>query len=99
PWINKSLGTNGIVTTVDEKQPRLTVVLRDGERPVALLRATRQEGAPAFERRDTMMAAILVRQAESWLSVVELTGARDEAVARAEMSDAASRVIGDMGAE
>jgi hypothetical protein len=42
---------------------------------------------------------VLVAQAESWLSVAELSARRDEAVGRAEAYGAATRVLGDISQE
>jgi hypothetical protein len=84
---------------VAERAPYLVARLGSASSPNAVLRVVRPVSSVLFERRDQMMASILFRQADSWLAMVELTESRDEAVARAEMSDAASRVIGDMGAE
>ena len=42
---------------------------------------------------------MLVAQAESWLSVAELSARRDEAVGRAEAYGAATRVLGDISQE
>ena len=99
PWVVEALGANGIVTGVADGAPYLLSRLGSATGPTAVLRAARPANSVNFERRDQMMATILFRQAESWLAMVELSDERDEAVARAEMSDAASRVIGDMGAE
>ncbi|MCU1678946.1 MAG: hypothetical protein JWM93_3704 [Frankiales bacterium] len=98
-WVLEALGSAGLAVGRDGNAPYLVARLGGPDRPLAVLRVVRPANAPVFERRDEMMASILIGQAESWFAMVELTEARDEAVARAEMSDAASRVIGDMGAE
>ena len=99
PWVLEALGRPDLSVGVQDRSPYLVTQLGHPGSPAAVLRVVRPTNSVLFERRDQMMASILIRQAESWLAVVELTEARDEAVARAEMSDAASRVIGDMGAE
>ncbi|MDT4938725.1 MAG: hypothetical protein QOG80_2396, partial [Pseudonocardiales bacterium] len=99
PWVIEALGSTGLSTGVQERAPYIVARLGSSDSPLAVLRVMRPEHSPVFERRDEMMASILIRQAESWLAMVELTEARDEAVARAEMADAANRVIGDLGTE
>jgi hypothetical protein len=98
-WVVRALGSSGVQIGMLDRSPFLTARLGPADAPVAVVRAVRPQSAPVFERRDEMMASILIRQAESWLAMVELTEARDEAVARAEMADAANRVIGDLGTE
>ena len=58
--------------------------------------AYRPEKAAPFTRADVQLAEVLVRQAESWLSVAELSARRDEALGRAEAYGAANRVLGDI---
>jgi hypothetical protein len=99
PWVLDALGGDSMSVGLTGRAPYLVARLGAGSSPNAVLRVVRPPSSVLFERRDQMMASILFRQADSWLAMVELTEARDEAVARAEMSDAATRVIGDMGAE
>ncbi len=98
-WVLEALGSDSLSVGLSDRAPYLVARLGGSTSPNAVLRVVRPVSSVLFERRDQMMASILFRQADSWLAMVELTEARDEAVARAEMSDAASRVIGDMGAE
>ena len=98
-WVVEALGLTHLEAGVADRRPYLLARLGRDDSPSAVLRVVRPELAPAFERHDEMMAQILVRQANAWFEVVGAAAERDEAVARAEMADAASRVIGDMGAE
>jgi hypothetical protein len=99
PWIVEALGVDRLATGTTSRAPYLVTRLGSADAPSAVIRVLRPEHAPVFERRDQMMASILIGQAQTWFDMVEVSAARDEAIARAEMSDAASRVIGDMGAE
>ena len=98
-WVVEALGVDGLASGTVERAPYLVTRLGTPSAPSAVIRVLRPEHAPVFERRDQMMASILIGQAQSWFEIVEVSAARDEAIARAELSDAASRVIGDMGAE
>jgi hypothetical protein len=98
-WVVEALGRSGLETGFDNRSPYLSARLGDSDQPVAVIRVMRPAGSVGFERHDQVMGEVLLRQAESWLAMVELTEARDEAVARAEMADAANRVIGDLGTE
>jgi hypothetical protein len=98
-WVLEALGRPGMTVGVADRAPYLLSRLGSDEAPTAILKVVRPVQSVNFERRDQMMASVLFRQAESWLAMVELTEARDEAVARAEMADAANRVIGDLGTE
>src|SRR5262249_56398599 len=68
-------------------------------RPLAVLIAWRPVRAARFTRADEQLARVLASQAESWLSVADLTAQADEARSEVEVYRAAGRVLGDMGAE
>lgn len=97
-WVLRVLGSGGICTGADEGRAYCSAVLGDREAPLALLNAVRPRGAAGFGRRETTLAQVLVGQAESWLSVADLTAARDEAIDRADAASEAARAIGDLGA-
>ncbi len=97
-WVIRALGSGGVITGVDEGRPYCSAVLGHRERPLALLHARRPAGSAGFGRREVTLAEVLVGQAESWLSVADLTRERDDALERAEQADDAARALGDLGA-
>ena len=99
PWVLRALAARGVFTGQDGDRPYCSAVLGDPERPQAVLVAYRPAKAAAFNRADTQLAEVLVRQAESWLSVAELAARRDEALGRAEAYGAANRVLGEVSQE
>jgi hypothetical protein len=99
PWVLRALAARGVLVGYDGEQPYCSAVLGDPERPLAVLVAHRPQRTAPFTRGDAQLAELLVGQAESWLSVAELTARHDVAVGRAEAYGAASRVLGDLGSE
>jgi hypothetical protein len=99
PWALRALAARGVLLGVDGDQPFCSAVLGDPERPQAVLIAHRPARAAAFTRAEAQLARTLVAQAESWLSVAELSARRDEAVGRAEVYGAANRMLGDISQE
>jgi hypothetical protein len=83
----------------DGERPYCSAVLGAPGHPLAVLIAHRPARSAAFTRADAQLAEVLVRQAESWLSVADLAARHDVAVGRAEAYGAASRVLGDLGEE
>ena len=96
PWVLRALAARGVIVGHDGPRPYCSAVLGDPEHPQAVLVAYRPEKAAPFTRGDVQLAEVLVRQAESWLSVAELAARRDEAVGRAEAYGAANRVLGEV---
>jgi hypothetical protein len=99
PWVLRALAQRGVLTGHDGDRPYCSVVLGDRDHPIAVLIARRPERAAGFARGDSQLAEVLAGQAESWLSVAELTARHELAVGRAEAYGAASRVLGDLGEE
>lgn len=99
PWVLRALAARGVMIGQDGARPYCSAVLGDPERPLAVLVAYRPERSAPFTRAEAQLAEVLVAQAESWLSVAELSARRDEAVGRAEAYGAANRVLGDMSQE
>ncbi|HST66907.1 MAG TPA: hypothetical protein VLM05_17125 [Mycobacteriales bacterium] len=99
PWALRALAARGVLIGEDGDQPYCSAVLGDPERPLAVLIAHRPPRSAPFGRADAQLASVLVGQAESWLSVAELSARRDEAVGRAEAYGAANRVLGDISQE
>jgi len=99
PWVLRALAARGVHTGAETDRPYCSAVLGDPARPLAVLVARRPVRASGFTRADAQLAEVLVGQAESWLSVADLTARHSEAVGRAEAYGAASRVLGDLGAE
>jgi hypothetical protein len=98
PWVLRALGAGGVRTGTDGGRPFCSATLGPSDHPLAVLIARRAHGAPGFGRREAMLADVLVSQAESWLSVAELTASRDAAIAQAEAAEGAARALGDAGA-
>jgi hypothetical protein len=99
PWVLRALGERGAVTGTENGRPWCATALGGQEAPLAVLVARRPVGASGFGRRETMLAEVLVQQAESWLSIAELAASRDEALAHAEAAEDAARALGDLGAD
>lgn len=99
PWVLRALAARGVLVGHDGEQPYCSAVLGDPERPLAVLIAHRAARSAAFTRSEVQLAEVLVAQAESWLSVAELSARHDAAVGRAEAYGAASRVLGDISQE
>jgi hypothetical protein len=97
-WVLRALAAGAVATGVEDSRPFCSAVLGSADSPLAVLVARRPEGSPGFGRHETTLAAVLVHQAESWLSVAELAKSRDEARAQAEAAEGAARVLGDIGA-
>ena len=97
-WVIRALGSGTITTGVEDGRPFCSAVLGGGDAPLAVLVARRSEGSAGFGRRESMLAEVLVQQAESWLSVAELAKSRDEALAHVEAAEGAARALGDIGA-
>jgi hypothetical protein len=99
-WVEEALAEGGVVTGIDEdRRPWCATVLGGGDAPLAVLRARRGEGETGFGRREVMLANVLVKQAESWLSIADLAASRDQALAQAEAAEDAARALGDLGAD
>jgi len=98
-WALRALAARGVLVGYDGERPYCSAVLGDPERPLAVLVTHRAERAAPFTRADAQLAELLVGQAESWLSVAELSARHDAAVGRAEAYGAATRVLGDLGEE
>ena len=99
PWVLRALAGRGVFVGQDGSRPYWSAVLGDPDRPHAVLVAHRPERAAPFTRADEQLAEVLVRQAESWLSVAELSARRNEAVGRAEAYGAANRVVSEVSQE
>ena len=89
----------GVAIGTAERLPFCSLRVGAADRPVALIRATREAGAGTFTRQDGRLARVLVGQAESWLSVADLAASRDAALHRAETADHNARALGDLGAD
>lgn len=96
-WALRALAARGVLVGHDGDRPYCSAVLGDPERPLAVLVTHRAERAAPFTRADAQLAELLAGQAESWLSVAELSARHDAAVGRAEAYGAATRVLGDLG--
>jgi hypothetical protein len=99
PWVLRAMAGRGVLVGQDGDQPFCSAVLGDPERPLAVLIAHRPSQSATFTNGDGQLAGVLVAQAESWLSVAELSARRDEALGRAEAYGAANRVLGEVSQE
>jgi hypothetical protein len=98
PWVLGVLGNRGVRTGVEDGRPYCSALIGEPDNPLAAIVARRVAGAAGFGRREAMLASVLVQQAQSWLSVAELTVERDEARDRVTSLDQTSRALGDLGA-
>ena len=99
PWVLRALAARRVLTGADDDRPFCSAVLGDAERPLAILIARRPPRAGGFTRDDVQLAEVLVGQAEAWLSYADLTARHEAELGRAEVYGAATRVLGDLGAE
>ena len=98
PWVMRALGARGVATGVEGTRPWCSAVLGNPEQPQAVLIARRPNGSTAFGRREVRLAEILVGQADSWLSVADLSAQARSAQERVEDVTQAARALGDIGA-
>jgi len=98
PWVLRALGAGGVSTGVEDGRPYCSAVLGEPNDPMAVLVARRPPAAAGFGRREVRLAQVLVGQAESWLSVAELSTRHRLAADQAEAAGGAARALGDLGA-
>ncbi|MCA1824116.1 MAG: hypothetical protein LC640_07590 [Frankia sp.] len=99
PWVLRVLGAGRVCTSIDDGRPTCSAVLGDPDSPLAVLNARRPHGAAGFGRREVTLAEVLVGQAETWLSVADLSASRAAALERVEAAGEAARALGDIGAD
>lgn len=99
PWVMRALAGRKVTTGMRGGRPYCSMVLGDPERPLAVLAAHRLAAEARFTRPDEQLAQVLVGQAESWLSVADLTARHDLAMGQVEAYGAVSRVLGDLSAD
>ncbi|HEX5496653.1 MAG TPA: hypothetical protein VFX70_19000 [Mycobacteriales bacterium] len=98
PPVLRAMAARGVLTGVEQERPFCSALLGDYERPLAVIIARRPERAGPFTREDQRLTEVLVRQAEAWLSVADLTARHDAVVGQVEVYGAANRMLGDIGA-
>ncbi len=98
PWVMRALGARAVATGVEGTRPWCSAVLGNPDQPQAVLIARRPGGSTAFGRREVRLAEILVGQADSWLSVADLSAQARSAQERVEDVTQAARALGDIGA-
>mgnify|MGYP001547238742 FL=1 len=96
PWVLQALADCGTQTGMDEDQPWCVTVVGGHESPLAVIRALRLVGKPAFGRRDVLLAGVLAEQAGSWLAVADRAGAARDAASSAGL---VTQALGDIGAD
>jgi hypothetical protein len=99
PWVLRALSAHRASSGTEDNRPYCTAVLGRPDRAMAVLVARRPSRAAPFTRADEQLAEVLVTQAESWLSMADLTAQADVARGEAEVYRAATRVLGDIGIE
>jgi hypothetical protein len=99
PWVLKALADCGTQTGVEADRPWCVTVVGGRESPLAVVRAQRLVGKPAFGRRDVLLAGVLADQARAWLTVSELAASPDDAWADADAAAGMTRALGEIGAE
>ncbi len=98
PWVMRALGARGVATGTEDNRPWCSAVLGAPENPQAVLIARRPAGSAGFGRREVRLAQVLVGQADSWLSVADLSDRARSARAQVEVAGQAARALGDLGA-
>ena len=98
PWVMRALGARGVAIGSESGRPWCSAVLGDPETPQAVLIARRPAGSAGYGRREVRLAEVLVVQADSWLSVSDLSDRARSDRARAEVVGHAARALGDLGA-
>ncbi|MCW2598230.1 MAG: hypothetical protein JWM02_59 [Frankiales bacterium] len=98
PWVLRALGTRGVATGSEDGRPWCSTVLGAPESPQAVLIARRPKGSAGFGRGEVRLAEVLVGQADSWLSVADLSDRARSASAQAAVAGQAARALGDIGA-
>jgi len=98
PWVMRALRARGVSTGVEQGRPWCSALLGDPTDPQAVLIARRPQGSAAFGRREVMLAEVLVGQADSWLSVADLSDKAKAAQEHADAAEGAARALGDLGA-
>jgi hypothetical protein len=98
PWVLRALGARGVATGSEDGRPWCSAVLGEPNAPLAVLLARRPRGSAGFGRREIRLAQVLVGQAESWLSVADLTLRHQTASDQAAAAGEAARNLGDIGA-
>jgi hypothetical protein len=98
PWVLRALGARGVATGNEDGRPWCSAVLGEPNAPLAVLLARRPRGSAGFGRREIRLAQVLVGQAESWLSVADLTARHQFASEQVAAAGEAAKNLGDIGA-
>jgi hypothetical protein len=98
PWVMRALGERGIATGIEHGRPWCSGLLGEPADPQAVLIARRPAGSAPFGRREVRLAEVLVGQADSWLSVADLSDRARAAQEKAVVAEDAARALGDLGA-
>jgi hypothetical protein len=98
PWVMRALGARGVSIGSENGRPWCSAVLGDPESPQAVLIARRPAGSAGFGRREVRLAEVLVSQADSWLSVADLSDRARSARAQVVVAGEAAKALGDLGA-
>ena len=98
PWVLRALGAGRVAVGSERGRPWCSAILGEPDEPLAVLVARRPAGAPPFNRSDVRLAQVLVGQAETWLSVSELSARNRVATEQVAVAGGAARALGDLAA-
>jgi hypothetical protein len=98
-WVLRALAAGGVKTGLNGEWPYCSAVLGDQDQPLAVLEARRPNRSLPFTRADEQLVRVLAGQAESWLSIADLTAQADQVRGAVEVYRATNRVLGELGAE
>ena len=98
PWVLRALGAGRVAAGSEGDRPWCSAVLGEPDSPLAVLIARRPAGAAAFGRGELRLARVLVGQAETWLSVADLSAKHRAATEQVAVAGGAARALGDLGA-
>lgn len=99
PWVLRALGAGGVAVGIEDGRPWCSAVLGDTEAPQAVLIARRPPQSAGFGRSEVRLTQVLVGQAETWLTVSDLSDRHRAAAEQVAVAGGAARALGDLGAQ
>jgi hypothetical protein len=98
PWVMRALGSKGVSIGIEDNRPWCSAVLGEAQNPKAVLIMRRPDGSPAYGRAEVRLAEVLVRQAQSWLSVSDLSEKAQTSAEQVLAAGNSAKALGDLGA-
>jgi hypothetical protein len=98
PWVMRALGARGVSIGVEDDRPWCSAVLGQPQSPQAVLVIRRPAGSPAYGRAEIRLAEVLVGQAQSWLSVSDLSEKAQTTAEQVLAAGNSAKALGDLGA-